>query len=168
MSKFSKPIMSIVNLVLSAVIALFGFGCKTKKNIVPENNNDNKTPKTEKKIMKPDDQEPVKCLYGVPVTIFRIRGTVTDQSDKPLEHIRITVKNAEDAKLGQTVTDNSGQFNIAVSKRFTNNTESLKLVYDDLMGAYQSDSTENSQFNTQHDGFTTNAELEVKQQLKKK
>lgn len=166
--KHNSPIIKICDIALSAVVAMFSFGCKIQKTSVDKASSNNNINEKEKKIVKPDDKEPIKVLYGVPMTVYHIRGVITDESAKPLENIRVTVKDTNNGrKLDETITDAEGQFGIAISDRFAV-PKRIKLVYDDLKGAYKSDSTENASFETSRDGFSTNAELEIKKQLKKK
>lgn len=117
MKKVRLRILAQVNVLLGAVLALFG--CGSKRAAAVENQ--------------------VVCLYGVPTATYKVSGTVIGEKHKPLKDVQVVVKGYKNYPITDTLrTDNKGRY----AADYTGYpTDSLNIVVTDPSGEYKADST---------------------------
>lgn len=117
MKKVRLRILAQVNVLLGAVLALFG--CGSKRAAAVENQ--------------------VVCLYGVPTATYKVSGTVIGEKHKPLKDVQIVVKGYKNYPITDTLrTDNKGRY----AADYTGYpADSLNIVVTDPSGEYKADST---------------------------
>lgn len=117
MKKVRLRILAQVNVLLGAVLALFG--CGSKRAAAVENQ--------------------VVCLYGVPTATYKVSGTVTGEKHKPLKDVQVVVKGYKNYPITDTLrTDNKGRYTADYTWYPT---DSLNIVVTDPSGEYKADST---------------------------
>lgn len=117
MKKVRLRILAQVNVLLGAVLALFG--CGSKRAAAVENQ--------------------VVCLYGVPTATYKVSGTVTGEKHKPLKDVQVVVKGYKNYPITDTLrTDNKGRYTADYTGYPT---DSLNIVVTDPSGEYKADST---------------------------
>lgn len=116
MDKFRYKLLARVNVLLGAVLALFG--CGSKRAAAVENQ--------------------VVCLYGVPTATYKVSGTVTNEKHKPLQDVQVVVKGYKNYPITDTIrTDNKGRY----AADYTGYpADSLNIVVTDSSGEYKADS----------------------------
>lgn len=117
MKKVRLQILAQVNVLLGAVLALFG--CGSKRAAAVENQ--------------------VVCLYGVPTATYKVSGTVIGEKHKPLKDVQVVVKGYKNYPITDTLrTDNKGRY----AADYTGYpADSLNIVVTDPSGEYKADST---------------------------
>lgn len=117
MKKVRLQILAQVNVLLGAVLALFG--CGSKRAAAVENQ--------------------VVCLYGVPTATYKVSGTVTNEKHKPLKDVQVVVKGYKNYPITDTLrTDSKGRY----AADYTGYpADSLNIVVTDPSGEYKADST---------------------------
>ena len=117
MKKIRLRVLAQVNVLLGAVLALFG--CGSKRAAAVENQ--------------------VVCLYGVPTATYKVSGTVTGEKHKPLKDVQVVVKGYKNYPITDTLrTDNKGRYTADYTGYPT---DSLNIVVTDPSGEYKADST---------------------------
>lgn len=117
MKKVRLRILVQVNVLLGAVLALFG--CGSKRAAAVENQ--------------------VVCLYGVPTATYKVSGTVIGEKHKPLKDVQVVVKGYKNYPITDTLrTDNKGRYTADYTGYPT---DSLNIVVTDPSGEYKADST---------------------------
>ena len=117
MKKVRLRILAQVNVLLGAVLALFG--CGSKRAAAVENQ--------------------VVCLYGVPTATYKVSGTVIGEKHKPLKDVQVVVKGYKNYPITDTLrTDNKGRYTADYTGYPT---DSLNIVVTDPSGEYKADST---------------------------
>ena len=117
MKKVRLRVLAQVNVLLGAVLALFG--CGSKRAAAVENQ--------------------VVCLYGVPTATYKVSGTVTGEKHKPLKDVQVVVKGYKNYPITDTLrTDNKGRYTADYTGYPT---DSLNIVVTDPSGEYKADST---------------------------
>lgn len=169
MKNIANKFLRFTNICLSAVIAFLGMGCKTQKTANPDTTADPQpapTPRVTRPTRSEKQTEPIKCLYGVPVTMYQIRGQVVDSDNQPLGHIMVRAK-VDNMTLGEVVTNEYGNFRVGYPERMGKYGDiPVTLHFIDISGEYQNDSIQVNT-NVEKDGFTTNVTADVIKQLKK-
>lgn len=117
MKKVRLRILAQVNVLLGAVLALFG--CGSKRAAAVENQ--------------------VVCLYGVPTATYKVSGTVIGEKHKPLKDVQVVVKGYKNYPITDTLrTDNKGRYTADYTGYPA---DSLNIVVTDPSGEYKADST---------------------------
>ena len=110
--------MARVNVLLGAVLALFG--CGSKRAVAVENQ--------------------VVCLYGVPTATYKVSGKVTNEKHKSLQDVQVVVKGYKNYPITDTLrTDRKGRY----AADYTGYpADSLNIVVTDPGGEYKADSVQ--------------------------
>lgn len=118
MKKIRLRVLARVNVLLGAVLALFG--CGSKRAVAVENQ--------------------VVCLYGVPTATYKVSGKVTNEKHKPLQGVQVVVKGYNNYPITDTLrTDHKGRY----AADYTGYpADSLNIVVTDPSGEYKADSTQ--------------------------
>jgi len=118
MKKIRLRVLARVNVLLGAVLALFG--CGSKRAVAVENQ--------------------IVCLYGVPTATYKVSGKVTNEKHKPLQDVQVVVKGYKNYPITDTLrTDHKGRY----AADYTGYpADSLNIVVTDPSGEYKADSTQ--------------------------
>lgn len=146
--------------LLAALLTFLGYGCS---------------------LNSPEDMYGVPVEYGVPVTSFKVVGTVTDESGKPIPGIQTKIqrKIAEQEHLGadSTKTDAEGAFSNQFSTSSVQDLQDYRLIVEDVDGAengeFKSDTLslealERKQISQTSSSWKKEYELKAEVKLKKK
>ena len=83
--------------------------------------------------------QPVVCEYGVPHASLAVSGSITNQANKPLENIQVTVKGKGDNRvLGEVYSAANGQYTMTSDYVFPE--DSFDILVTDKADVYESDS----------------------------
>ena len=118
MKKIRLRVLARVNVLLGAVLALFG--CGSKRAVAVENQ--------------------IVCLYGVPTATYKVSGKVTNEKHKPLQDVQVVVKGYKNYPITDTLrTDHKGRY----AADYTGYpADSLNIVVTDPSGEYKADSNQ--------------------------
>ena len=107
-----------VNALISLILGLFGFGCVSCVEYgVP-------VPLAE---------------YGSPYATFEAQGKVTDENARPVEKIRVRIKNRLGTEYPEIYTNENGEYNTGMLEGVYP-PDSVDIVVTDITGNYASDS----------------------------
>lgn len=130
-----SKIISRINMIISALIAMLGFS-----SCIP------------------------KCEYGVPHTEFRASGTITDENKKPIENIQVDIRHEGKSLLwqGGSYTGKNGKYSVQSGWNFSAPFDSLDIVATDTAGVYATDSVRvSTETNKKGDGHWLQGVAEV-------
>ncbi len=170
MKILKKRFLNIFNLLLSAMITLFGISCKTQKVVSDGAVNNDAEDQPARRIERPEQGEPIRVLYGVPMTVYRVRGNVVNEQQEPIKNIKVEVEigDEDNGIKGETRTDADGVFNMVVNQRFISEADNIRLKFSDPMERYQSDSIDSRMDMRQENKFRSQGMFQVTHELKKK
>ena len=107
MKKLQLRFLNRINVILGALIALCGVGCKHQKATVTENPTaqDENTPAAAP--VQDTREREIVCKYGVPRAEIRVSGVVKDASGKPVSGAQVLIEG-----VGAAQTDEEGKYTI--------------------------------------------------------
>lgn len=115
MNKFRFKLLARFNVILSAMLALFG--CERY----------------------------MECLYGSPYTMYKYEGNVTNEQKEPLKDVQVTIKAPKygNARINyeSIVTGEDGRFDGSMMYD-ASKVDTLNVVFTDTAQVYQADSTQ--------------------------